>query len=201
MLDVEVGDPFEPLADLGHDLHHRQAALGVAAVPLDVLLHQQFQGGEAAGGDRPAVEEQATEVARLVGDPGVEGGHQRVAVDEAVLQGQQAEQHVLGGRGGRIGVIAAIEAEPGGDRGPVVGEPREVLVGGRVLAGAAAQFNLDLQQFLDQAGPVVGPGLGRERFDPGPLGPFLPLLLEAVGRLVDPGALAGRDGRHRRCPC
>ena len=48
-------------------------------------------------GERAAVEEDLAQGLGLIGDPGVEGGQQRIAIDEVVLECQQAEEQALSG--------------------------------------------------------------------------------------------------------
>ena len=63
---------------------------------LEVLLDQGLQYGMPSRRERAAVEQDLAQRLGLVGDPGVEGGQEGIAVDEVVLESQQAEQQALG---------------------------------------------------------------------------------------------------------
>ena len=94
VLNVGVGDPGQVLADRADRAERGQALFGVVAVKPDVLLDQRLQELPAARREGAALEEDLAQPARPVGDPGVEGAQQGVAVDEVVLERQQAEQEV-----------------------------------------------------------------------------------------------------------
>ena len=198
-LEVEVGEFLEVVADRGTDGQDGQAALGIEAVLLEVLLDQDLEHGVPGRVERSAVEQDLAHRLGLVGDPGVEGGQEGLAVDEVVLECQQAEQQALGRGGGwfarRLGGMR-LDAENGVDGGAVVGEPLAVLLRKRRLAGALAELALDPEQLLEQNGaPGLGPA-GQEVLDARPVAAPLPVGLEAIGRLVDPGPLASVGVAH-----
>ena len=62
-----------------------------------MLADQAREQGMAVGVEVALVQQDPVEGLRLVRDPGAEGGDERIAADEAVLQRQQAEQQVAGG--------------------------------------------------------------------------------------------------------
>jgi len=66
----------------------------------DVFLDQLFEESVPRRAQGAAVQEDLSQGSRLVGDLGVEGPQQTVAVNESVLQRQQAEEQALG-RGDR----------------------------------------------------------------------------------------------------
>jgi hypothetical protein len=72
-----------------------------------------------------------------------------------ILQGEQAEEHVLGGADRRPTPGwrgPGVDAEGRVDRRAVVGEPDPVLLGTGLLAAGFAELALDPDQLLDQAG-------------------------------------------------
>ena len=151
-LEVEVRELFEAVANRGGDSDHGQAALGVEAVLLEVLLDQGLEDRMSSRAERAAVEQDLAQGLGLIGDPGVEAGQEGVAVDEVVLECQQAEQQALGGVLSRLGrrIDMRIAAEDGIDRGAVVGEPPAILVGARYFNGAVAKLAFDTQELLEQ---------------------------------------------------
>ena len=69
-----------------------------------------------------------------------------------------------------------------------------------VLAGDLAELALDPQELLEQKG-ATRPGLrGQEVLDAGPVAALIPVALEAIGRLVDPGPLASLGCGSFRSP-
>ena len=136
-LKVEVGHDLEVIPDLGDDVEHGETEFGVVAVLLEVLLDEDIQRGVARRGQGAAVEEDPAQRLGLVGDPDIECGQQRVAADEIVLQGQQAEEQAPGRGGGlawgRPGPIA--DAEDGVDGRRFVGESPPVFIGRGLFAG------------------------------------------------------------------
>ena len=197
-LEVEVGHDLEVISDLGDDVEHGEAALGVVAVLLEVLLDEDIERGMPPRAEGAAVEEDLAQGLGLVGDPGIECGQQRVAVDEVVLQGQQAEEQAPGRGGGlawgRSGPIR--DAESGGDGGRFVGEAPAILVGRGRLAGAEPELALDAEEFLEQQGAPRAGLLGQKVLDAGPVAAPFPVALEAIGKLVDPGPLTGLGVAH-----
>ena len=80
-----------------------QAPLGVAAVLLEVLADQGLEQGVGARRQGARSTQDLAQGPGLVGDPGVEGGEQGVAVDEVDLQGEEAEEQVAARPPGRPG--------------------------------------------------------------------------------------------------
>ena len=104
----------------------------------------------------------------------------------------------LTGRLGRGWRVLAEERRIDGRA--VVGEAHQVLVGSRLLARGPAELALDTDELLEQASAAAGVGLGQEVLDAGPIGTRFPLLLEAVGRRVDPGLLTTERLTHANTP-
>ena len=78
-----------------------QALLGVAAVLLEVRGDQGLDGGPLVGVEVAAGDQVVGQRPGLVAGPGLEGGDELGLVDQAVLQGEQAEEQVaVGGHGG-----------------------------------------------------------------------------------------------------
>ena len=77
-----------------------------------MLPDQAHEQGMAVGVEVASVEQELIEGPGLVGDPGAEGGDERIAADEAVLQGQEAEQQVTGGVTKRWGSGVIAHGEP-----------------------------------------------------------------------------------------
>ena len=199
-LEVEVGDLLEVVADLGDDAQHGQAALGVAAVLLEVLLDQRFEDGVPRRARGAAVEQDLAQGLGLVGDPGVEGGQRASRSMKLFCRASRPKSRLwaaLTGRRGRGWRVLAEERRIDGRA--VVGEPHEVLRRGRLLARGAAELALDAHELLEQAGaPLARPRPGSPRCGAG-RAPF-PLSLEAVGRLVDPGLLTTARLTHANTP-
>ena len=77
-----------------------QALLGVAAVLLEVQGDQGLDAGALRGVEVAAGDEVVGQGPGLVAGPGLEGGDELGLVDQAVLQGEQAEEEVaVGGHG------------------------------------------------------------------------------------------------------
>jgi hypothetical protein len=66
---------------------------------LKMFLHQDLQHSMPRRAERAAVKQDLAHRLGLVGDPGVEGRQKSFAVDEVVLEREQAEEQALG-RGG-----------------------------------------------------------------------------------------------------
>ena len=136
-----------------------QALLGVAAVLLEVAGHQGLDGGSVVGVEVAAADEVVGQGAGLVERPGLEGGDELALVDQAVLQGQQAEEQVaVGGEGGHG---EAPGREPPPTRPAAAPEPGG---GGRRIGRIIAHGSVASRP----AGPVpIAPGgvrlLGRSR--------------------------------------
>ena len=94
-MQLGVGDPFQIVADRAERAERGQARFEIAAVHLEVLAGQGLEQGVGLGVDGAALEQDPPQVPGLVGDPGGEGGHQRLAIDEVVLQGEEAEQQIV----------------------------------------------------------------------------------------------------------
>ena len=71
-----------------------EALLHVAAVGLDVHGRQGLDGGSLGGIEVPQGDQVIGQGSRLVARPGVERGDELSLLDQAVLQGQQAEEEV-----------------------------------------------------------------------------------------------------------
>jgi hypothetical protein len=90
-----------------------QAPRDVAAVGLDVqvgerLDHRPLGGAQVAQGD-----EVVGQRSRPVGGPGVEGGHEMGRRNQAVLEGQQAQQEVaVGGHGASSRGLVTVRRLP-----------------------------------------------------------------------------------------
>ncbi len=63
--------------------------------------------------------------------------------------------------------------------------------GAGVSPATLAELALDAQELLEQEGAPRPGLLGQEVLDAGPVAAPFPVALEAIGRLVDPGPLAG----------
>jgi hypothetical protein len=105
---VGVGQALQLLADLRLDADGGQAPLRVAVVLADVLVHQRLQQLRAGRRQRAAVEQDGRQRLVLARQPRLHGLEQGVAVDEGVLQGQEAEQQVAVGRGGGHGGVLGL---------------------------------------------------------------------------------------------
>ena len=149
-------------------------------------------------GERATIKQDLAQRLGLIGDPGVEAGQEGVAVDEVVLESQQAEQQALSGVRWRLArrIDMSIVAEDGIDGGAVVREPLAVLIRSRRFAGALAELAFDTQEFLEQKGAPWSGLLSQEVLDAGPVAAPFPVGLEAIGRLVDPGPLASLGVAH-----
>src|SRR5271166_4894578 len=77
----------------------REAAVGVVAVDLEVFRNECVEKDVAAGVELAEIDKDHAEWPRLFVGPGVEGGKQRSAIDEVVLEGQDAEQQIAGSVG------------------------------------------------------------------------------------------------------
>ena len=158
-LEVEVEEILEVVADRRSDRDVGEAALGVEAVLLEVLVNQGLQYGMSSRRERTAVEQDLAERLGLVGDPGVKRGQEGFAIDEIVLEGQQAEKQALGGV---LAVGSGIEMRRRpkaastavrGRRGTAGGTPR-----GEPVRRRLAELALDPQEFLEQEG-AAWPGI------------------------------------------
>ena len=150
-LQLGVGDPFQIVADRAERAERGQALFEIAAVHLEVLAGQGLEQGVGLGVDGAALEQDPPQVPGFVGDPGGEGGHQRVAIDEVILQGEQAEQQVVVRAGpGPGGPRRGRRAEDGLDHGDVLREPALILLRRRPLAVPAAVGQLQHQQLAEQ---------------------------------------------------
>ena len=92
------GSPLrEALASRASDGQDGEALLDVAAVGLDMQAGDGLDGGPARRIEVPERDEVVGQGSGLVARPGVEGGDERALVDQAVLEGQQAEEQVAVG--------------------------------------------------------------------------------------------------------
>jgi hypothetical protein len=94
-LEFKVGDSFQIPADRIERIDRGQALFQIEAMDLDVLAGQCLDERVGFGVDGAALEQDSPEAPGLVGDPGAEGGHQCLATDEVILQGEQAEHQVV----------------------------------------------------------------------------------------------------------
>ena len=188
--------------DRRNDREHSEAAFGVLAVLLEVLLDEDIERGAVRRAEGTAVEEDLAQGLVLVGDPGIKCGQQRVAIDEVVLQGQQAEEQAPGRRGGqawgRPGPIG--DAEDGGDGRRLVGEAPAVLVGRGRFDGAEPELALDAEEFLEQKSAPRPGLLAQEVLDAGAVAASFSVALKAIGDVVDPGLLATEHETHTATP-
>src|SRR5579883_3095381 len=195
-LDIGVRDAGEVVAHRADRAERRQALLGVVAVQPQVLGHQGLQQQVPAGRERAALQEDPAQAARAVGNPAVEAIDQGIAVDEVVLQRQQAQEQVPPGvLVGRAGPPPAPTwsqrglGEGGLDHGRLAGEPVAILGGCGFLALAPAQLDLQRDQLAQQRGTLRLVDRDQEFLDPRALaGP--PGGLEAVAGGIYP--LGGR---------
>ena len=101
VFDVGVADSGERLARRASGGDRGEAQLHVPAVLLEVAYHEGLDGRAVVGIEVAATGEVVGQGAGLVQGPGLEGGHELDLVDQAVLQGEQAEEQVaIGGEGG-----------------------------------------------------------------------------------------------------
>ena len=93
-LDLGAAGAREALASRASDGQDGEALAGVAAERLDVQVGDGLDGGAARGIEVAEVDEVVGQGSVLVASPGGEGREQRPLVDQAVLEGQQAEEQV-----------------------------------------------------------------------------------------------------------
>jgi hypothetical protein len=93
-LQVGVDDLLQLVADRGQRADGGQALLGIVVVPGQVPRDQGGQQLVLLGRERLVVEQDLADGPRLIEHPVIEGAEQLAAVDEVVLQGQDAEQQV-----------------------------------------------------------------------------------------------------------
>ena len=93
-LDVGVAEPGQALAGGAAGRDGGQALLGVAAVLLQVQGDQGLEHGTLLGVEVAAGDEVVGQRPGLVAGPGLEGGDELDLVDQAVLEGEQAEEQV-----------------------------------------------------------------------------------------------------------
>ena len=150
-LQLGVGDPLQIVADRTQRAERGQALFGIAAMHLKVLAGQGLDQGVGLGVNGAALEQDPSQRPRLVGDPGGEGGQQRLAIDEVVLQSEEAEQQVVVRTGpGPGGPRRGRRAKNGLDHGNVLREPALIFLRRRPLAVLAAVGQLQCQQFAEQ---------------------------------------------------
>ena len=98
---VGVAERGEALAGGAAGGDGGEAPLGVAAVLLQVQADHRLDAGALLGVEVAAGGEVVGQGPGLVAGPGLEGGDELALVDQAVLQGEQAEEQVaVGGDGG-----------------------------------------------------------------------------------------------------
>ena len=85
---------YEELASRGFDGQDGEALLDLAAQGLDMQPGDGLDGGPARGIEVPEVDEVVGQRSGPVARPGGEGGEERPLVDQAVLEGKQAEEQV-----------------------------------------------------------------------------------------------------------
>ena len=96
---------------------------------LEVQRDQRLDGGALLGVEVAAGDEVVGQGPGLVAGPGLEGGDELALVDQAVLQGEQAEEQVAVGGEAAMGRASGTHSEPGprcGAVGPAL-SPRRVL--------------------------------------------------------------------------
>ena len=93
-LEVGVADPGQALAGRAAGGDGRQALFDVAAVLLEVPRDQRLDRSRLLGVEVAAGDEVLGQGPGLVAGPGLEGGDELALVDQAVLQGEQAEEQV-----------------------------------------------------------------------------------------------------------
>ena len=96
-LEIGIGDPGEVLSHRADGAEVLQALLGIATELLQVLGDEGLQQVVLVGFQGAAVAEDLAEGDGTVVHPATEGVEQGVAVDEVVLEGQQAEEQVAVG--------------------------------------------------------------------------------------------------------
>jgi hypothetical protein len=99
-VDLRVAEGGEAPPDRRPDSDGGQALLGVAAVLLEVLGGQRLDQAALLGVEMAEGLEVVVQGPGLVAGPGVEGGDELGLVDQADLEGQQAEEEVPVGVGG-----------------------------------------------------------------------------------------------------
>ena len=131
VLDRRVADGGERLAGGPAGGDGGEALLGVAAVLLQVQPDHGLDAGALVGVEVAAGGEVLGQGPGLVAGPGLEGGDELALVDQAVLQGEQAEEQVaVGGDGGHGAGL------PEGRRTAVGARPPTPGACGRARAGS-----------------------------------------------------------------
>ena len=100
-VELRVAEGGEPLAGGPAGRERGEALLGVAVL-LEVPRDEGLDGGAVVGVEVAAGDEVVGQGSRLVAGPGLEGGDELDLVDQAVLQGEQAEEQVAFGIGGHV---------------------------------------------------------------------------------------------------
>ena len=151
-------------------------------------------------GECAAVQQDLPERLGFIGDPGVECGQEGVAVDEVVLESEQAEQQARGRRSHAVYPAARNDRRVRRRHRRRRGRPGTgggILRESGVFACALAELALDAEELLEQEGAARSGLLGQEVLDARSVAALFPVALEAIGGLVDPGSFAGRGVAHR----
>jgi hypothetical protein len=108
-LDLRVAQVGQALARGPGGGDGGEALLRVAGVSLDVQGGQGLDGGSLGGIEVAQRDQVVGQGPRLVAGPGVERGHELRLLDQAGLQGEQAEEEMaVGVRAGHGGILAVI---------------------------------------------------------------------------------------------